>query len=876
MSLFLAPTSPEVSGLEIRNMRKVRELAVECMVLLKNDGTLPLPAPGRLALYGNGARATVKGGTGSGDVYVRETISIEDGLAREGFTITTGDWIDRQQEAARKEKEEYERSVVQQAIDAGQTAESAQMMLMLSPLTPKALEEITQEDVDKSGTELAVYVLSRNSGEGKDRKPEKGDYELSDMEEKNLRFLAERYSKLIVLLNIGGVIDTKILRSIEGINTIVLSGQMGNMTGLTVADLLLGKGYPSGKLTDTWAENYMDYPSSETFSGNDGDISDEYYTEGIFVGYRYFDTFNITPAYEFGFGLNYTDFSVETEEVLLNGTEIRVKVKVTNTGRQYPGKEVVQVYVTAPSGKLIKPYQELRGFAKTKLLDPGEAQTVIIRIRTESFASYCEESAAYVLEAGEYVLRVGTSSRRTHVEAVISLPETVITEKLTTLFKDPAGKTEETVPEGPVYTAVSEEAEKAEARRLELDPENFRTWTVQDYQEPQELPKQDSDHIYTFDEVADGKLSLEAFISQLTDEELAFLMVGNSVDNKDFGSVIGSAAKHLPGAAGETTDKLAEKRNLKRMELCDGPAGLRLTPEFIEKDDGSFEGLGGMSGAGDSRTAGIHHYQYTTAIPIAMTLAASWNMDLLETCGDIVGSEMEAFGATLWLAPGMNIHRNPLCGRNFEYFSEDPLLAGKCAASETRGVQRHPGYGTTIKHFLANSQEDNRMFTNSHVGERAIREIYARNFRIVVEEAQPMALMTSYNLVNGVHAANHADSLTHMLREEWKFQGMVMTDWLTTSTLSSMLSVTTEKKYPKSDAALCVTAQNDLIEPGEMADVQRILEGLGTGVLSRAQLERNAGNILRLMLRTHLYSSRPYNESVPGRCITFSTETDSE
>ena len=255
-----------------------------------------------------------------------------------------------------------------------------------------------------------------------------------------------------------------------------------------------------------------------------------------------------------------------------------------------------------------------------------------------------------------------------------------------------------------------------------------------------------------------------------------------------------------------------------------------------------------------------------------MTLAASWDLEMIEAFGDIVGSDMEEFGATLWLAPGMNIHRNPLCGRNFEYYSEDPLLAGKCAAADTKGVQKHPGYGTTIKHYLANNQEDNRMFTNSHISERAIREIYARNFRIAVEESQPMSVMTSYNLVNGTHAANNEDSVTHLLRDEWGFKGMVMTDWLTTSDMSMLLAATSQLKYPKSDAALCVKAQNDLIEPGEKADYLRILEGLKEGVISRAHLERNAGNILTLMLRTHLYSGKSYYFSVSGRCITFEAE----
>ncbi len=869
MSHFKAPVTPEVSEREIRNQKRVRDLAVECMVVLENDGTLPLKGKGKIALYGNGARSTVKGGTGSGDVYVRETINVEEGLEKEGFIVTTKAWIDRQAQAIQDEQEAYNKATIEAAIAAGQSAEAAQMLLVLNPLTPKAIAPITEEDIENSDTDTAVYILSRNSGEGKDRSAEPGDYEISPQEAAALELLAAKYDKLIVLLNIGGVIDTKPLRSIKGINTVVLSGQMGNMTGITVADLLTGAGIPSGKLTDTWAENYSDYPSSEGFSHNDGDVSDEYYTEGIFVGYRYFDTFNVTPAYEFGYGKSYTDFAIETLGAAVEGTNVKVCVKVTNTGSEYCGKEVVQVYVSAPEKGPVKPYQELRGFKKTKMLAPGESEVLEITMKAESFASFCPNHPAWVLPDGDYIIRVGNSSRNTHVAAVVHLPEVVHLFTVKNLFEDPAGPVEEIKPTGDHWSAPCEEEEKAACVKLALDPAAFAKKTAEYPEVGAPLAKKEFDHVLQFDEVVNGEVSLDDFISDLSDEELGYIMVGNSIDNKGFQNVLGSAAKYLPGAAGETTEKLLKTRGLKLMELCDGPAGLRLTPEFIEKEDGSFVSLRGVSEEDAAAMEGVRHYQYLTAIPIAVTLASSWNLDLIEAMGDIVGSEMEEFGATLWLAPGMNIHRNPLCGRNFEYYSEDPLLAGKCAAADTIGVQKHPGYGTTIKHYLANNQEDNRMFTNSHVSERALREIYTKNFQITVVESQPMSLMTSYNLFNGIHAANNVDSVTHLLRDEWGFKGMVMTDWLTTSDFSALLSVGATKKYDKADAALCVLAQNDLVEPGEMTDYERIMEGLKEGVITRAHLERNARNLLQLLLRTHVYSNKSYYDSVQGTCITF-------
>ncbi|MBO6159216.1 MAG: glycoside hydrolase family 3 C-terminal domain-containing protein [Firmicutes bacterium] len=869
MSQFKAPTTPEISEREVLNQQRVRDLAVECMVVLENDGTLPLKKKGNIALFGNGARATVKGGTGSGDVYVRESINVEQGLQREGFHVTTTAWIDRQVQAAKDEQEAYNKATIEKALAEGQSVETAHMMLLLNPLSPKALAPITEEDIQNSDTDTAVYVLSRNSGEGKDRSAVEGDYEISAAERAALELLASRYEKLIVLLNIGGVIDTKPLRSIKGINAVVLSGQMGNITGLTVADLLSGAGIPSGKLTDTWAENYSDYPSSEGFSHNDGDVCDEYYTEGIFVGYRYFDTFNVTPAYEFGYGKNYTDFAIETENVSVEGSLVKVEVKVTNTGSEYPGKEVVQIYVSAPAKGPVKPYQELRGFKKTRLLAPGESEVLQICMKAESFASFCPKHPAWVLPEGDYIIRVGNSSRNTHVAAIVNLPETIHVLTVKNLLQDPAGPLEEIEPTGNTWTAPGEEAEKAACPKLCLNPAAFTPQTASYPELPAPLPKKAFDHVLQFDEVVSGKVTLDEFIADLSDEELGYLMVGNSIDNKGFQNVLGSAAKYLPGSAGETTEKLSASRGVKLMELCDGPAGLRLTPEFVEKPDGTFQSLRGVSEEDAAAIPGVRHYQYLTAIPIATTLASSWNMELIEIMGDIVGTEMEQFGATLWLAPGMNIHRNPLCGRNFEYYSEDPLVAGKCAAADTIGVQKHPGYGTTIKHYLVNNQEDNRMFTNSHVSERALREIYTKNFQIAVREAQPMSLMTSYNLVNGIHAANNVDSVTHLLRDEWGFKGMVMTDWLTTSDFSALLSVGAEKKYDKADAALCVLAQNDLVEPGEMADYERVMEGLKEGVITRSHLERNARNLLQLLLKSHVYSNQSYYETVKGECITF-------
>ena len=876
MAVFRATTDPEVSVRERENQNRVRELAVECMVLLRNDGNvLPLDGPQKIALFGNGAKGTIKGGTGSGDVYVRRSVNIYEGLLEEGFTITNETWFKKQDDIVEQEHKAFIDNIIKTCEEAGT---DPTLMLALKSFNATAVALVDEEDVKESATDTAVYVIARTSGEGNDRDCVPGDYLLSEADEANIRFLKKNFKKTIVLLNIGGVIQSDVLKAEDGPDAVVLVGQLGNIGGLAVADMLKGKGYPAGRLTDTWAVRYEDYASSPTFSHNDGDIEDEFYTEGIYTGYRYFDTFNITPAYEFGYGLSYTTFDVKAVDTAVEKDKITVKVNVKNTG-DVPGKEVIQVYVSAPKGEIDKPYQELKAFGKTKELAPGEEQVLSLEIKAASLASYSEAKAAWVLEKGAYIIRVGTSSRKSHVAALVVLDDTVITKKVRNLFNDPERKAD-LVPENVVPYSYPEELDEIKAAPAKaLKAEDIPVIEVAYSGEHEITEDKNPGTVITMDDVYAGRYTVQELASQLTIDELIKICVGNfdeNTDPNDMMAVLGHASLHLPGCAGETTE-LVKGRALPVLELCDGPAGLRLTPVFLGKEDGTFVGLSPIYNETVSEeydTAEYtKYYQYCTAIPIAFTLAASWNMDILKTCGDIVGSEMEEFGATLWLAPGMNNHRNPLCGRNFEYYSEDPLLAGKCAAADTEGVQRHKGIGTTIKHFAANNQEDNRMFTNSHVSERAMREIYLRSFEITVTESQPMAIMTSYNLINGVHAANYKDMLQNTLRDEWGFEGIVMTDWLTTSSLSKGLSFDISDKYDKASPALCMKAGNDLIEPGTMEDIREITEAYEKGEVTRNEISACAERILSLMLKSSAYpDAKPYFETAGHKNITFTAE----
>ncbi|MCI5485244.1 MAG: glycoside hydrolase family 3 C-terminal domain-containing protein [Clostridiales bacterium] len=838
---YHANPSPEVTASERSHSDSVRRIAGECMVLLENDGVLPLSGPQKVALYGNGARATVKGGTGSGEVNSRYSVSVEQGLEEAGFEITTKQWLAEQDRVIQEEFGAYMADVHQRAEAMG----IPDFFVMFNEhFIPKALAPFQQAEGD-----LAIYVLGRNSGEGSDRYAEEGDYELTQAEVALLTALGRSYKKVIVLLNLGGVINAATLKAIPGISAMLLISQSGNMGGHIVADVLLGKSIPSGRLTDTWAEKYMDYPSSATFSHNNGNWNDEYYTDGIFVGYRYFDTFNVKPLYPFGYGLNYTTFTMETLGASADEKQVSVTVKVTNTGA-FSGREVVQVYGSAPRAGLEKPMQVLCGFGKTRLLQPGQCQELKVSFDLTNLESYDPAKAAYVLEAGEYVIRVGVNSRNTHVAALVRLDETVETKKVKNICPLDEEFEEISCAGVECWKPENEDVEKAAAPVFAISAAKVPTVTIEYAGEPESFAPSGTDHMITLEEVRDGKYTMEQLVSQLSVEEMAEWCVGAARDNEN---VIGSASKAVPGAAGETSLALAH-RGVRDMINADGPAGLRLIPHFRTDAEGKLlpggTAIGGMAEEFAPKQEGdVDYYQYCTAIPIAWLLASSWDLELIEKCGDIVGAEMETFGVRVWLAPGMNIHRNPLCGRNFEYYSEDPLLSGLCAAADVRGVQKHPGVGTSIKHYFANNQEDNRMYCNAHIKERAIREIYLRNFGVCIEASQPMTIMTSYNLINGIHAANCYDSITCYAREECGFQGYVMTDWFTSNAKVSGALAKPNPKYSCSSSPLCIYAGNDVQMPGSEGNIEDIITAVKDGSLKLGYLQRCAAKLLEVDLK---------------------------
>ena len=469
-------------------------------------------------------------------------------------------------------------------------------------------------------------------------------------------------------------------------------------------------------------------------------------------------------------------------------------------------------------------------------------------------ASYDMNDAAWKLEKGEYLIRVGNSSRNSEIAAVLSLSETVVTEQLKNICKDVNDVEELRAPKAKRTLSEKELAEYKTAVHIELDVNSIETVCCQYQSERPVYEDHRKGEQLTLTDVKERNAALEELVAQLTVEELADLCVGTFRSGGSGESVVGSASAAVPGAAADTTSKLTAARKIPNLILADGPAGLRLQTHFKTTADGELLPGGEMFGMDikpfqeDTPRDAIDYYQYCTAIPVATSLAQSWNMELIEEIGKLVGKEMQQYHVHLWLAPGMNIHRNPLCGRNFEYYSEDPVLSGKCAAADTRGVQSFAGQGTTIKHLAVNNQEDNRMFSNSHVTERTLREIYLKGFGIAVKEAQPYSIMTSYNLLNGIHTANHYELLQTVARDEWGFEGVVMTDWFSSQDTSKLGE--TSDIYPWSSSVQCIYAGNDLQMPGCVSNITDIIEAVNEKKeITLGDLQFCAMNILKVMLK---------------------------
>ena len=822
---------------ETDHLAAVRALAPECMVLLRSNGAFPLAEPGEIALFGSGARHTVKGGTGSGDVNSRHVTTVEEGLETAGFTIVTRPWLEAYERIRLRAHEEFIAGIRAEASERGVPA----IMVGMGSVMPEPEYTIPLDIPAGTDPRAVVYVLSRTSGEGSDRTPEAGDLRLTDTEIRDILTLNGRFERFLLVLNVGGVVD---LSPLDDVANILLLSQLGATVGDAFADVLLGRAYPSGKLATTWAA----WDEGDQI-GDFGDPDDTHYREGVYVGYRFYDSVGKEPLFPFGFGMGYTTFDVQTRQVSLDGARVSIDVDVTNTGG-YPGKETIQVYASVPAGRLDQPLQALAGFTKTDEIAPGATAWITVDVDLTDLASYDEASHATILEAGRYLLRAGTSSRQLSPVAVVELAQDATVRHLAGDLGEP-GFTD-WKPEAPASLDIP-----AGLPVLTVDPADLR---LPDHAEPDEQS------------ALEGFSEALTFARGLCDDELIHIVLGDYRRGEESGSIVGAASTTVVGAAGQTTTRIP---GLPSIIMADGPAGLRLAPTygvdaegpfslgdsslpatFLElMDDAGREALG-IADEPQPREPTEIREQYTTAIPIGTALAQSWNPVLAERLGDVVGAEMERFGIHLWLAPAFNLHRSVLCGRNFEYLSEDPLLAGRLAAAITRGVQTHPGRGVTIKHLACNNQETNRLNSNSRVSPRALRDLYLRAFEICVRQARPAAVMTSYNLINGVHTSESAQLLEVILRREWGFDGLVMTDWVVDGMTHS------DMKHPRATAAATIKAGNELFMPGGETDREDLLAALERGsaghgasgrtepedegaALTRGELEKQAARVIR-------------------------------
>ena len=755
-----------------------RKAAGEGMVLLKNEhNILPFKKGTKIALFGVGSVDYTKGGGGSGDVYCRYVHNVYDGFAEkqaEGKVevfAPLGDFYREYAETYRPvHKKNLEAKVDEimaryEAMPDAQKELTKKEDLFLEDVTgvftahgvtwtdlellrgqdivrvqvnillpqPEIPEKLFAEAADFA--DVAVLTISRYSSENCDRLAQPGDYYLSAEEQALYEKLKASFEAVIVVLNVCAIMDCEWFAEDPKVPAALIAWQAGMEGGSAIADLLCGDVTPSGKLADTIAKDFADYPSSATFD------EDEYYVnyyEDVYVGYRYFETIpgaKENVRYPFGFGLSYTDFSLTD----LSGKEengmITVSLLVTNTGT-CRGREVVQIYYAAPQGKLGKPARALAAYVKTKLLQPGESEVVTLSFPVAQMASYDDlgkiQKSAYVLEHGDYDIFVGTSVADVKKVWTYTMESDAVTEQLTARCV-PQKLAKRLLADG-TYEALPMEE-----------------W-LQNYEIPEPVPE----------------------LADLTDEELCNFLGGSPAI----------------GVCNTCCFPPLEKRGLPAQPTADGPAGIRLEEKY-----------------------GIP----TTAWPSATLLACTWDPMLVEEIGACGGIEGRENGLTIWLTPALNIHRTPLCGRNFEYFSEDPYVSGTMAAAQVRGMQAS-GMACSIKHFACNNRELNRTKIDARVSERALREIYLKGFEICVKTADPWTVMSSYNPLNGVHTSENYDLLTGILRKEWGFGGMVTTDW--------------GMKY---DPVREVMAGNDMKMPAGYP--RELFAAVKNGTMSRSHLE---------------------------------------
>lgn len=801
------------SSLEKENRKLAKEVALEGIVLLRNeDNVLPLTNL-NVALYGNGARMTIKGGSGSGDLRERHSSTIYEGLKRAGFKITTNKWLDRFDKEFKEKKDAFNKEI-EEGVKKFNIFQTMKMFIFIGEhhLTYPVASKINEDELDLS-RDTCIYVLSRQAGEGKDRELIKGDYYLSDIERENIEKCAKTYKNLVLIINSGSVIDLSFISEINNIKGIIYLSLAGEESGDALASILKGEVTPSAKLADTWAKKYEDYPSYSTFSSLRKDKYNDYYKEGIFVGYKHFNKKNLAPLFPFGYGLSYTEFEIINKDYSLSEeSKINYSFEVKNIGNKYKGKEVIQSYLRKPKenkDNLALEDLVLVDFIKTKELDINEKEVVTSSFDLKDFATFNENKGEYILYKGRYTLYFGKDNLNIKPFLNIDLSDDFVVKKAK-------------------YELVKESKFKDDI---------YENNNLLDDKTLDSLP---SITIYNIGLRTSNDLNLDfskynKLIDKLSNKDLTRLVVGGGYGGKYFNRAM--------GAAGRTTSNLL-KKGIPNICLSDGPAGISIVNKIAYTKNGGTRYIdelpkdwqwGRVKKYGkiflvDPNKKNITPvYAFPTAFPCETLIAQTFNKELAYKVGNAIGQEMKQYGISYWLAPGLNIHRNPLCGRNFEYYSEDVTLSSLICSNVVKGVQDNGGVGATIKHFACNNEENYRTEVSENVNERALRELYLKVFERVINLSNPKALMTSYNKVNGTYVVNSKDLLINYLRNEVNFNGLIMSDWNSTDQCSHVEAL---------------IAGNNLIMPGNKHVRKDILKALKEGKIKREDLIYDANFIL--------------------------------
>ena len=779
----------------LENKDLVRRHGADSMVLLKNDGILPLKRS-HIALFGAGAIDTIFSCRKIGIANETKYFNIVNGLSDGGFTFSSTTWL---------EKMKHRIKVSRTELLSRNFKESIATSFDTHPDEPV----ITKADIAEAviGADTCIYVIRRPIQHGIDRTNSEGDYLLSPVEILNLETILDAFDRVIILIN-AGFLEISQLQDNPKVKAIMYMGLPGMEAGHALSDLLRGKAVPSGHLTDTWAKKYKDYPSCATIPVKNDEITSISYKEDIFVGYRYFDSYKVKPLYPFGYGLSYTKFNMELTHFEANWFNITLKIKVTNIG-DYVGRQVVQIYVSAPGSSLIQPHQELKGFTKTSPLKTGESEIVEIRFSTSMLASFSEEKNAYIFEKGSFLFRIGDNSVDTSIVARIVVDEETICQKTADelMVKNDFDFLPPPAPDEVETSYIASASLKSE----DYTTKETTVFSDNDVWDCEKAVSSNNDILgcekvasskASFSDVKSGQATLEDFISSLPTEVLARLVTGDE-EQSEF---------KIPSRITKP-QKVPKKRKAAASTCSQYASSLGIVPKNFANGTAKLE----------------LPFTETTCYPSPLNMAQTWDKSALLEFGRAYGREMEHFKIDYCLAPALNIHRNPLAGATFSSYSEDPVLSGFLAAAFTKGVMLYEGRHVVLKHLTAFNQFNNALDLNINVSQRALREIYLKSFEICVKKAHPQAIMSSCNRINGEFTSSSSAINNTILRGEWNFKGFVMSDFNT-----------------KSDKVCDLAGGCDLIMPGYSADY--ITAAVRNKRLPLAALQTAAYHILNTQL----------------------------